>query len=240
MNIISLACAALLLSASASIARGAPDEAIQTVSVAGVRDPDLKTYKAFMAGMDAFDSHRALAPRADLRFLLTARNAGVKLDGLTMHISADDLDVPVVVSADGGFVMPRNREAVEKDAEVILNKKKGQLRWRPDVHSPNVPVDARRLGDLRLECEVLWAVSKLEMPSFQRVFINAFDGPCNTKAVHVNYVAPKQLSAVVLEAGNRREKLDAEWIENNGQMYVPPLHDRSWPDDTLVKFEFAQ
>jgi hypothetical protein len=215
-----------------------PEAPLPTVSVSGTRDPDLKTYKAFLAGIDAFDAHHALAPDARLQFLLTARDPGFAMSGLTMHIQADDLKIAVPVAPDGHFAMPRNAEAAQKDAEVILNKKRGALRWRPDIRSPGVPAGMRRLGDLRLECEVLWAVEKMEMPSFQRVFINAFNGPCKTSAVHTNYVAPRPVRAVTLVSGTRHAHLDEKWIEDDGRMYVPPLHDASWPDDTLLEFDF--
>jgi hypothetical protein len=41
-------------------------------------------------------------------------------------------------------------------------------------------------------------------------------------------------------SGSRRERLPAERLDAKDRArYAPPLHDQSWPDDTLVEFELG-
>lgn len=210
----------------------------QAIFVAGTRDPDWKTYKAFLAGMSVFDEQHKLAPAAELRFVLRPRGAKASVEGVRMTIETDDVKIPVPVAADGTFVLPRNEAVAGQGAEIMLSKKRNTLSWRPAIHTPGVPAATRRLGDLRLECAVRWAVEQGDLLAFFRGTINAFGGPCTSSAIKVDYISEQALAAVYLVSGQRREMLAAKWIEENGHVYLPPVHDLSWPDDTLVQFEY--
>lgn len=230
-------------SASAQDAGTAKDadsaKEVDTVQVNALRDPDFKTYRAFVAGLDAFDDKRKLAPAAQLRFLLRPSTPSAGIDGVTIRIAGNDTRIGVPLAADGSFVMPRNQAALDEDADIILNRKKGSFRWRPDVRTPEVPANARRLGDLRLECEVRWAVERKDMPFARRTMFSALGGPCGSKRVHVMQLAPRAISGYRMVAGERSETAPAEAVREDRLTYVAPLHDASWPDDALVEFEFG-
>lgn len=232
---------ATALATPAAMAQGAPDAAVeaQAIYVPGTKDPDWKTYKAFLAGMTVFDEQHRLAPTAELRFVLRPRTASATVANVHMTIETDDLKIPVPVAADGTFTLPRNEEAAERGAEIMLSKKRNTLSWRPAIHTPGVPAGARRMGDLRLECAVRWAVEQGDLLAFFRGTINAFGGPCTSSAIKVDYISVQPLAAVWLVAGQRREQLAAKWIEENGHVYLPPVNDQSWPDDALVQLEYA-
>lgn len=215
------------------------DPAMQSVFVAGTRDPDWKSYKAFLAGMKLFDEKRQLAPAAPLRFVLRPRTEKVSVTGVAMSIEADDgVKIAVPIGVDGSFQLPRSEEAAHKNAEIILSKKRNTLSWRPAIHSPGVPDNSRRMGDLRLECFVRWSIEQADLLAFFRASINAFGGPCTSAAIKVDYISVTPLAAIYLESGQRREKLDAKWIEANGHIYLPPVNDSDWPDDTLIRFVY--
>lgn len=216
-----------------------PEEPVQAIFVPGTRDPDWKSYQAFVEGMKVFDENHQMAPNAALRFALRPRTAKARVAGVSMTIEGDDFKIPVPVAADGTFALPRNEEAAEKGAEIMLSKRRNTLTWRPDIHSPGVPGDARRMGDLRLECRVRWAVEQADLLSLFRKTINAFGGPCTSSMIKVEYISVRPLKAVYLVSGERREMLASKWIEEEGHVYLPPVHDTSWPDDTLVQFEYA-
>jgi len=211
---------------------------MQAIYVVGTKDPEWKTYKAFMAGMKIFDAEHALAPAAELRFVLRPRTEKATVDGVKMTIEAEDMKIPVPVAADGTFALPRNEEAAEKEATIMLSKRRKTLSWRPSIHTPGVPSGMRRLGDLRLECAVRWAVEQGDLLAIFRGTINAFGGPCTSSAIKVDYISVRPLAAVYLVSGQRREMLDSKWIEENGHVYLPPVHDRSWPDDTLLEYQY--
>lgn len=212
---------------------------VETVQVNALRDPDFKTYRTFVAGLDAFDEKHKLAPAAALRFLLRPGTPNASIEGVTIRIAGNETNIAVPLAADGTFVMPRNQAALDEDADIILNRKKGSFRWRPNVRTPDVPANARRLGDLRLECEVRWAVERKEMSFARRTMFSALGGPCRTARVHVMQLAPRAISGYRMVAGERSEKAPAGAVKDDKLTYVAPLHDASWPDDALVEFEFA-
>lgn len=212
---------------------------MQAVFVAGTKDPDWKSYKAFLAGMKVFDQAARLAPAAPLRFVLRPRTEQATVAGVTMRIATDDGNsIAVPVDADGTFALPRSEEAARDGGEIVLSKRRNTLSWRPAIHTPGVPADARRMGDLRLECLVRWSIEQADLLALFRASINAFGGPCTSAAIKVDYLSAKPLAAVYLEMGERRERLAAKWIESGGQVYLPPVHDSSWPDDTVLRFEY--
>lgn len=213
--------------------------ATQAVFVAGTRDPDWKSYKAFLTGMKLFDEKRQLAPGAPLRFVLRPRTRDASATDVRISIDTDDgLKIAVPVSSDGSFELPRSEEAAQNGGEIFLSKRRNTLAWRPAIHSPGVPPDARRMGDLRLECLVRWSIEQADLLAFFRASINAFGGPCTSAAIKVDYISVRPLAAVYLESGGRREKLAAKWIENDGHVYLPPVNDESWPDESLIRFEY--
>lgn len=212
---------------------------MQAVFVAGSRDPDWKSYQAFLTGMKLYDARRELAPAASLRFILRPRSRNATVAGVSMSIDTDDgAKIAVPVAADGSFELPRNEAAAHNGGEIFLSKKRNTLSWRPSIHTPGVPADARRMGDLRLECLVRWSIEQADLPAFFRGAINALGGACHSTAVKVDYLSERPLATVTLESGARREQLAAKWIENQGRVYLPPVNDASWPDDTLLRFEY--
>lgn len=140
----------------------------RTVEVNGIRNPELKRYRVMLAGLDAFDEYHTLAPKAPgVRFKLRARSGDettTALENLTLRIAGDQTSVTVPLTADGLFSLPRSAALADEDADLVLNQRKGNYRWDANVRTEGLPPDVRRLGDLRLECEVMVAVVKKEMP----------------------------------------------------------------------------
>lgn len=123
----------------------------QVVDVQSTRDPDLRPYRTMLKGLDAYADHQRLAPGAPLRFMLVPATPQARLDGVTLHLSADNLSIPVPLAADGGFTLTRDKTAYDANADLVSNKKRDTLRWRADIHTPGLPANVRRLGDLRLK-----------------------------------------------------------------------------------------
>jgi len=213
---------------------------VQSVSVSAVKDPEMKSYRAMLAGLDAFEQHHALAPEApQLRFVLSSISgeSGVDFEHTKLSIRGDNVTIPLVLDAGNGFVLPRNRQAEDDDADLILDVRKGKIRGRPDIRTHGIPADARRLGDLRLECEVRAAIAKAEMNFVFRGALAAVTlghGLCGSQSIHMGFFAGKNITGVMLVSNSRREPLTTFF----GPNYFPPISDQSWPDDTLVKFQF--
>lgn len=230
---------AALAAGAAAQESAAPPDAPQVVYVAASKDPEWKTYAAFAAGLELHEQLRHLAPQAPLRFILRPQRRDASYAGVTLQLKGDTTSIPVPIAPDGTFALPYSEAALADNAELMLNRKKGTFRWRPDIHSPGVPDNARRLGDLRLECEVRWAIEQHELPYLMRKVFNAAGGPCHSASIKVDFLSGRPIAAMRLVAPGRRVALPAALIEHEGRIFMPPLHETSWPDDALVEFDYA-
>lgn len=227
-----------LLMHPASGSSGTTPDATAVV-VSGSKDPDWKTYRAFTAGLDTFDEQRRLAPAATLRFVLLPKAVHASLQDIKLRIAGDETSIPLPVAEDGTFTVPRSEAASREDAELLLNRKPGTFRWRPDIRTPGIPSNARRLGDLRLECAVRWAIEQYETPYVIRKLFYAAGQPCLTSRIKVDYIAPRPIVAIYLTLGERRSRLPASLLEDDGKVYLAPVHDQEWPDEALLEFEYV-
>ena len=142
------------------------------------------------------------------------------------------------------------------------NRKAGTLTWRADVRTPGLPPDTRRLGDLRLECEV--GMKSGLISNYPRGFFGWIDellrgtrAYCHRAAPRYLFFAERPIWSVTLVDGERREVLpvdmlyagatkDPDWKKDQhcdcealfDHTYFVPLGDASWPDDTLVQIEY--
>ena len=255
---------ALLLSSLSCLPWAAAQEAAapkpQTVTVTSTRDPVDKSYHKMIRGMERFERQHALAPQATLRFRLLPRLPSVDMRGITLKVVGDRITVPVPVAAeDNSFVLPRNEQALREDAAVIANRKTTSMTWRAQVITPGLPPDTRRLGDLRLECLVGVEAGLVSNSSPLFGWIsNALNSPeqvCNSPDGNFLFFTERPLFSVTLRAGERSEILPFRMLYAGGEQtrdmldycdcqvfldrtYYAPIWDRSWPDDTLVSFEY--
>jgi len=145
---------------------------------------------------------------------------------------------------------------------VMPNRKAGTLTWRAEIRTPGLPPNTRRLGDLRLECEVGMAarlISNTRPGLFGWIDKLFPEGPdyCHRAEPRYLFFADRPLFSVTMVAGARREILpvdrlyagasrNPEWKQGLAycdcealidHAYFMPLGDQSWPDNTLVRFE---
>ncbi len=214
-------------------------EEVQSVNVPGVKNPELRPYRSMVAGLDEFESRKGeLAPHAEtLRFLLKSRQAGESVSGLTLRIAGGDVSIPVPIAADGTFVLPRDKAAADSDADLILNRPKRSWSGRPYIRSANVPANMRRLGDIRLECQVAMAIGKEELNFALRAAINVIVAGtdwCQSKRVFYGTEAPYPSASITLVHGDRR--VVSTQIGRHKNYFNVPMQDKSWPNDTLIEF----
>jgi hypothetical protein len=219
----------------ASPAPISPADDIGVVNVQGLRNPEIKSYRNMLKGNAVLQRFHALAPQASLKYVLLAREPGQSMEGVTLRIAGADLSVPVELDKDARFSLPEIAQLADADAELILNRKRSSVTWRPDVRSPGVPAGFRRLGDLRLECEVRWAVEYDDIIFVQRQAFNVLGGPCGSSLVNTHFLSPRRLKSVVLHSGDKEV---AVTVARNGWSFIPPLHDKALSDDTLLELRY--
>ncbi|WP_141753149.1 MULTISPECIES: hypothetical protein [unclassified Duganella] len=232
----------MLLPLAGAGAQQAPDEqeteAVPTVEVSGIKHPELRSYRNLLAGLDTFEREHKLAPHADtLRFILKPQQPGAVIDGVTLRIAGGDTDIAVPVAADGGFVLPRSQAADDDNADLVLNRKRGTFSGKPEIRSANVPATMRRLGDIRLECQVMIAIAKKEINFAMRAVATVALGGgdwCASPRVHYGTPAPWPSDSATLVHGQRREQISPG---RHQKYFALPIQDASWPDDTLIEFQ---
>lgn len=191
-----------------------------------------------LKGLDAFEKYHSLAPAAPLRFQLVSDTKVIAFDTVTLTLSGNNTNVPLPLTSDGTFSLPRIQAAADDNAELISNKQKGLLRWRGDIRTPNLPANTRRMGDLRLECEIGWAVNREDMAFMTRNALSAVGGLCHSTLVGLRSQAPRRLAAVSLVSGDRKSQLRID--PANKRVFWPPLADKNWDDESLIMFEFEE
>jgi hypothetical protein len=233
-----------------------------SVAVYATREPVDKSYRKMIKGMELFEQKHGMAPNAPLRFKLLPRQSDTNMNGIELSIAGDSMTIPVDVEKDHTFVLERNQKALDEDASVRPNRKARSMTWRTEIRTPGLPPDTRRLGDLRLECHVGMEadlVSNVRSVIGQLAnFLMRSQGYCDGKDAHYYFFSERPLFGVTLVAGARKETLAAEELYAGSfkeplskadlaycdcqvlldRTFYLPLGDPSWPDDTLVEFDY--
>ncbi len=260
-----LVCVVVWKEANAQPAKDAPVLPTVTVTAKANRDPVEKSYRRIIRGMELFEAQHALAPAAPLRFKLLARKKDTDMRQIEMNVIGTQVDFPVVIAPDNTFTLERNQRALEEDAQVVPDRKARSMTWRADIRSPGLPPNARRLGDLRLECRVGMEAGLISESvnlvariagALVRPFVNT-PAYCDKLDPQYLFFADRPLFSVTLVDGARSEVLpigrlyggaseerddedrsgcDCELLVD--RTYFMPLGDRSWSDDTRVEFDY--
>lgn len=230
-----------------------------TVVVSTTRDPVDKSYHKMLKGMERFEREHFHAPRATLRFHLLPRLPNTKMEGITLRVAGNTVSIPVPIAPDNSFTVPRNQKAWDEDAAVLANRKTSSMTWRALVQTPGLPPGVRRLGDLRLECKVGMDAGLVSNTSPTFAWLNSFlndtDKVCGSPEGNYLFFADRPIFSVTLHAPGRTEVLPFAMLYSGGKetreslpycdcqvmldrSYFAPIWDNSWPDDTLVTFEY--
>jgi hypothetical protein len=230
-----------------------------TVEVHTTRDPVDKSYRKMIAGMDRFEREHALAPQATLRFRLLPRLPNTRMDGITLRVAGDSASIPVPLAPDNSFTLPRDARALQQDAAVLANRKTTTMTWRAWVQTPGLPPGTRRLGDLRLECKVGMDAGLISNTSPMFAWLGNLltntERVCGSPDGNYLFFADRPVFGVTLHAGARTEVLPFAMLYSGGRetpatlpycdcqvlldrSYFAPIWDASWPDDTLLSFEY--
>lgn len=232
------------------------------VVVSALRNPVKKSYQKMLEGAEHFKRNQYFAPDATLRFKLLPRKPDTKMAGIRLQVADDSRVLPIKVAPDQTFTLEASAAALKENAQVMPNRKAGTMTWRADVRTPGLPPDTRRLGDLRLECEVgmkAGLISRYPRGFFGWLSELLRDNPeyCQREKPRYLFFAERPIWSVTLVDGGRREVLpvdmlyggatrDPDWKKDQycdcealiDHAYFVPLGDASWPDDALVRIEY--
>ena len=258
-----LVCAAFYADASAQQDKSGPVLPSVTISAKANRDPVEKSYRRMIRGMDLFEKHHATSPNGLLRFKLLPRKRDTNMNDIVLEVIGSAVDFRVPIAPDQTFSLPRNQQAFDDDAVVIPNRRAQSMTWRTEIRTPGLPPNTRRLGDLRLECDVGLEAGLVsnERSIVSRIASAIADiGYCSRKDARYLFFADRPLFSVALISGQRKNilpvgKLYAASSDDpnlKGELpfcdcevlidrtYFLPLGDSSWPNETLVEFEYME
>lgn len=256
--------ACCVLASAAALAQ-APAKQLGSVTVTGMAHPVEKSYRRMVEGMDLFERMHALAPNAQLRYKLLPRKRGTNMDDIQLEVVGNTFSTRVPVAPDRTFTLPRDPTAWAENAAVLPNRRELTMTWRTEIRTPGLPPGTRRLGDLRLECLVgiqaglVSNTSSKLMQQLSGLLTDPFRY-CGQKYARYLFFADRPVFSVTLVAGNRREVLPIDALYASAsddpglpqdlpfcdcevlvdRTYFLPLGDKSWPDDTLVQFEYME
>ncbi len=264
----------LCFSVSIALAAEAAPTASQDLPAEGTLEPievndraperDAKPYRDLIKAMDVFEEHHSKAPAATIRFKVFPWHDPVVMQQLTLTIRGKSVRRPIPLAEDGSFALERNLQALNEDAMVVSNLSPKSLAWRADIRTPGIPWPARRLGDLRLECQVdidgsgAGLMTAFKPPAFW--VMAALTDPCMLRGTSYGWFADEPVFALSLRAGERRANLPSLYLWASGpnanpviaaipdsywdfldhmrdRAFTLPIWNESWPDDTLVVFE---
>jgi hypothetical protein len=233
-----------------------------TVTAKSNKDPVEKSYRKMIRGMDLFEKQHGMSPGASLQFRLLPRRPDTEMNNIEIEVIGTTEAFTVPISADHTFTLQRNTKAFDENAQVIPNRKSQSMTWRTDIRTPGLPPNTRRLGDLRLECQVGMEAGLVSNTSniVGRLAKVILDTPayCERKAPLYLFFSDRPLFSVSMVSGTRREVLSIDKLYANAsddpglkgdlpycdcevlvdRTYVLPLGDHSWPDDTMVEFDY--
>ena len=226
---------ALAADAPAEQGAGAETSEAVAIQVVGIKHPASVGYAMFLKGEEAFAAHHELAPGATLRF---SARASKLMPGSELKLSVVDEEQSVALALDqqGSFALPAPPPVKLGEARIVANQSKGAVEIDPLVRSPGQPENQRRLGDLRLECEVLWAMKKDSAPFLVRATFGLAGGLCHSAKIAVHFPVRRKLTAATLVQGDKRQAIP---VAKEGHAYMPPLYDRAWFNDARVELAFA-
>ncbi|MBR7799698.1 hypothetical protein [Undibacterium fentianense] len=207
------------------------------VKILAIKNPDRRPLQSFLYGLEAAEKFQSFAPKADVGFqLLPQQNVRVNIQGLNLRLVSSDAEAVIPMEEDGFFRLDKNMsKGQQEDIEVIVSTKSGTTRFQSAVRSPNLLVNEKRLGDLRLQCEMDWAMNKRDLTFLMKVSLSMGASVCQSKKVAIAFAEPRRFTSVSLEEGERKIFVYKGKAVNR---YVPPIYDQSWGNDAKLTFEY--
>lgn len=223
--------AALLLAAPGGIVLdlAAPRPADAPITVSGSNRPLRIEGEQLEAARRVFERERArFAPASRLLWQVTL-DGDEALGPVVLGLVTSTGQAALGPDAAGRFALPP-RAPGEAWRMLVGNRSRTVLSVLPAVISPGHEGGVRRLGDLRLECRVAWALLA-DDPVVKARKLPRSPESCGRAGVTVGFRAPAPLVGARLAEGGRSAAVS---LAGDGVHYRPPLADARWSDAATV------
>lgn len=197
------------------------------IIVTGFSKPFKLTGKQLVRAQQAFDAKRSeFAPESQLYFKVSAQD-GSGIDGVDLYLRNGDQILDLPLDRESRFRLP---PLASKDWALYANRAKKALAVTPLILSPGTAEFHRRLGDLRLQCHVQWAMLAPEISIFVRSMFAASGGCKSGKFAYYVNTSRTIVSGTVSNGG--REITIKLW---GNKSYATPIGEKSFSNSSIVK-----
>ena len=204
-----------------------------------MRDQDWKPYRVLLRGLDAYESHRAMAPDTFFRFVLRPQSEEIEVGDTHLKLVGENVVLSIPIAEDWSFALPRNQQAAEENAELVLNQRQNRMRWNLlAIRTKGLAEHHRRLGDLRLTCEVFAAMEDWDKLRRQLGLRGVNSGnACVSPRLNWTFYERLPLKSAMLINEKRTENLR---LTPDRLGFIVYLFDQSWSDHALIQLEFDE
>lgn len=204
------------------------------IIVTGLRNPFRLSGKQLRSMIDAYRRSRpGMAPNAAFQFVVVPIGAGADLPGLQLSLVGKTVVSLPIDSVTRVATIPDALPA--GDYELVTNRRRGTLRLSPFIASPGTSAQERRIGDLRLQCEVMWAGVKSEIPMLVRMAF-ATAGACNSRRIAFYFRSETPLDAAVLFSDGRESPVPIA-LDRTG--FRAPIYNKKVSNEARVRLHYA-
>jgi len=209
------------------------EPAPQDIVVTGLAKLTTLNAKEFARAVKAHRELRAVyAPQSRLMFEVLRGPQGRSLDGITLTLVSKDKTVPVALDADYRFTLP---DLPGKGWKLVANRREGNFGILPLVMSPGTGDADRLLGDLRLQCEVIWAMAKPDLPLLMRAFAGTLGGFCKGSVLPFMVWSDRTIADAWVANGALTRPVD---VAQDRHAFRPPVADKTLPHTARVRFRY--
>jgi hypothetical protein len=211
----------------------------QAVLVSGMKDQDWKPYRDMLRGLVAFETHHRLAPDTELKFVLRPQSSEIEMASLRLRLVGEHVSQSINLTAEGVFTLPQDQRAADENADLVLNQKKNLLMWNVlAIRTPTLQTHQRRLGDLRLTCEVFMAMEDWdELKKRYRLRGTDSGNACESPRLSWTFYEPQRIKNATIKSATRWGNLA---LSEDKRGFVVYLFDLAWSDHALIDLEFEQ
>lgn len=203
------------------------------IVVTGLSKPSTLNAKELARAVKAHREGRAAyAPLSRLFFVVEPIPRGRSLDGMTLTFRSKGGIVPVMLDADRRFVLPT---LPGKGWKLVANRRIGSFEILPLVMSPGTADADRLLGDLRLQCHVLWTMVKPQLSILARATAGALGGMCRSSVIPYFEWSDRAIAKAWVSSGSLMRQIE---LSQGGHAYPLPVHDKSLPNGARVRFRY--
>lgn len=209
-----------------------PDDAgEEVVVIASSREVPL-TVRELRAAVSAFHKHRPrYAPSSSLWFEVMPRHLGQPVDDVELQLVNGAKRIALQIGANRRFQLP----PIAGDGwRLVSVGRRIPLKIRPWVISPRTQFGDFRLGDLQLQCRVVWAIEK-QSASFVVAGLFEAAGGCSSSRIAIYQDLGRPIESAFVEEGASRARISTSRLGTGLRL---PTHLKSYGSEARVRVTF--